>query len=286
MHDTTHIVDQAAALRELAVNKTHSRSVASVHTWAVTSGKGGVGKSVFALNFAIALCEAGRTVLLVDADENLGKIDVMMGLSPQYRIPDVVSGTVTVDDALLNPLPGLFLLAGSSGSMNYPEITIQERTAFIRKISLSSRGITDVIFDTGAGIHHRVITYAAAADDVIIVSHPEPVTILDAYAVIKMIAAKNNDVSLNVVMNKSHSPTECDEAAAKLRKAVKHFLSTDVRYLGIVPFDEQVGKAIMQQVPLTKAYARSAAALCIRSIAKSLMQFSSTTRTQQEVVYA
>ena len=286
MHETSNIVDQATALRELALNQKKSLTEANAYIWAVTSGKGGVGKSIFALNFALNLAENGRTVLLVDADENLGKLDVMLGLSPKHRIPDVMSGSVTVRDAALNPYPNFYLLAGSSGSMNYPEITTHERNGFIEMITCSLPEVTDIIFDTGAGIQSKVISYAAAADELIVVSHHEPVAIIDAYAVIKMINAKNGYIPMNVVMNKSVNISECDEAAGKLQKALKHFLSADIRYLGVVPFDENVGRSIVQQHSLAKHFPKSSAALCIRAIARVLQQRSSANRVKKELVYA
>ncbi|MFZ4619134.1 MAG: P-loop NTPase [Bacteroidota bacterium] len=286
MHNNSNIVDQASALRELALNQKKTLAEVSAYTWAVTSGKGGVGKSVFALNFALNLAENGHTVLLVDADENLGKLDVMLGLSPKHRIPDVLSGAVPVSAAVLNPYPNFYLLAGSSGSMNYPDITTHERNGFIEMISCSMPEVTDIIFDTGAGIQSKVISYAAAADELIVVSHHEPVAILDAYAVIKMINQKNGYLPMNVVMNKSANISECDEAAAKLQKALKHFLSADIRYLGVVPMDENVGRSIVQQHPLAKQFPKSSAALCIRAIARVLQQRSSAVREKKEMVYA
>jgi len=280
------MIDQATTLRSLVTARIHTQPSAHIHRWAITSGKGGVGKSVLALNLALNLSYMGRRVLLVDADENLGKLDVMLGVSPMYRIPDVLNGTVGIDEALVNPFSNLFLLASSSGSTDYPEITSSERASFIEQVSNSEKQITDVIFDTSAGIHGGVIKYAAMAHDVIVVSNPEPVAILDAYAVMKMTALKNVYASLNLVMNAHNSPTECDEAALKLQAAVKHFLSTDIHYLGFIPYDESVALSVMKQTPLTKIYPTSSAALCIQAIARRLHQEHTTTVIQQQMVYA
>ncbi len=280
------MTDQATTLRSLATAKKHALQGSRIHRWTITSGKGGVGKSVMALNLALDLSYMGRRVLLVDADENLGKLDVMLGVSPMYRIPDVLSGTVGIDEALANPYSNLFLLAGSSGSANYPEVTPHERASFIEQISHSEKHITDIIFDTGAGIRDSVIKYTAMAHDVIVVSNPEPVAVIDAYAVMKMTALKNGSVTLNLIMNAHNSPTECDEAAAKLQLAVKHFLSTDIHYLGFVPYDESVAVSIMKQSPLTKIYPASAAALCIQAIARRLHREHHTATVQQHMEYA
>ena len=280
------MADQAAALRSLVSARIHSQSNSHIHRWAITSGKGGVGKSVVALNLALNLSYMRRKVLLVDADENLGKLDVMLGVSPMYRIPDVLDGTVDIDDALVNPYSNLYLLASSSGSTNYPKLTSNERSLFIDHVSRSTKEITDIIFDTGAGIHEEVIKYATMAHDVIVVSNPEPVSILDAYAVMKMTAMKNSIASLNLIMNGSNSPSECDEAAVKLQSAVKHFLASDIHYLGFIPFDESVSMSVMKQVPLTKLYPTSSAALCIQAIARRLHQEHEVSTIQQSMVYA
>jgi flagellar biosynthesis protein FlhG len=286
MHKTSHIIDQASTLRQMAHGAPQQSPSAPVFVWTVTSGKGGVGKSMFALNFSMSLAERGRTVLLVDADENLATLDVMLGVSPKFRIPDVLSGGVSLADAVTPSHPNVFLLAGSSGSANYPEITHQERNDFIRSIIADASGYSDIVFDTGAGIHDRVLAYAAAADEVIVVSHYEPVAVLDAYAAIKMIVAKNSDISLSVVMNKSTSPTESDEAAMKLQKAVKHFLSMTVQYLGVIPFDPAVGVSVVKQVPLLSMNHNSSAALCIRAITNALCTRPAPTYVHQEAVYA
>lgn len=280
------MIDQATTLRSLVTARIHTQPHKHIYRWTVTSGKGGVGKSVFALNLALNLSYMGRRVLLVDADENLGKLDVMLGLSPMYRIPDVLNGTADIDEALVNPYTNLFLLASSSGSANYPKITSDERASFIEQVSQSEKQITDIIFDTGAGINESVIKYAAMAHHVIVVSNPEPVAILDAYAVMKMTALKNSYTTLNLVMNAHNSPSECDEAAVKLQSAVKHFLSTDIHYLGFIPFDESVTLSIMKQSPLTKLYPTSAAALCIQAIARRLHQEYAVETVQQQMVYA
>lgn len=281
---STHI-DQATTLRRLATASARSTVSGSAYCWTVTSGKGGVGKSVVALNFAIALADSGRSVLLVDADENLGKLDLMVGASPKRRMADVLSGSVTIADAAITVRPNLLLLPGSSGSTNYPDITAHERTAFIASARTAIPGITDVVFDTAAGIQEKVTDYASASDQVIIVSHHEPVAIIDAYAVIKMINARRADVPVSVIMNKSNSATECDEAAVKLQTAVNHFLGREVRYLGIIPNDPAVGRSIVAQKPVALFAPASPATLCLRSITNALIQ-RSTPQYHQEAIYA
>ena len=278
------MIDQASTLRSLATARIHTQPGTHVRRWTITSGKGGVGKSVIALNLALNLSYMGCRVLLVDADENLGKLDVMLGVSPMYRVSDVMNGTATMDEALMNPYSNLFLLAGSSGSANYSGITSKEQTSFIERVNRSEKHITDIIFDTGAGIHDGVIKYAAMAHNLVVVSNPEPVAILDAYAAMKMTTLKNSYVSLHLIMNGRGSPSECDEAAAKLQTAVKHFLLSDMNYLGFVPHDETVTLSIMKQSPLAKSYPASAAALCIQAISRRLYKEHSMTTTQEQMV--
>lgn len=286
MREFTQTIDQASQLRSLAVNIKQESKGTAPHILTVTSGKGGVGKSIIALNMAIAMSEAGKKVLLVDADENLGKLDVMMGISPIHRLPDVVNEKILIEKAAVNTQQNLFILAGSSGTSFYPEVTFSDRERLISQIAHSTLEITDIIFDTGAGIREQVIQYAALADDVLVVTNPEPIAVIDAYAVIKMITLLNRNASFNLVMNNSKSPSESDDAASKLQMAIKHFLGKETGYLGFIPSDENVSRSIVSQKPLMKSNPNSAAALCIQAITQRIIHEHTYSQQQTTMVYA
>ncbi len=277
MHERIHTMDQAARLRMLADSAKENSLSNVAAVWTITSGKGGVGKSTVALAIAMAMSSEGRKVLLVDADENLGKLDIMIGMHPVHRMHDVLIGKVDLSDALIHASENLFLLPGISALVTHPAILPSDRDYVLKLIQRSSLGFTDVIIDTGAGIHESVIQYATMANHLIVISNPEPTTVIDAYAVIKMTAEKKELHSVKLIMNGNAKPAESDDAAEKLRIAVRHFLNIEVEYLGFVPFDVTVSQSIQNQIPLLHYNASSSAALCLQAITLRMLheQFSS-----------
>ncbi len=290
MHEATHNIDQASHLRTMALNCRPFDGTAQPHVWTVTSGKGGVGKSVIALNLAIVMSEQGRKVLLVDADENLGKLDVLCNVSPFYRMSDIVTGKADIHGTLVTIAENVSLLAGNSGSIHAAEISHDDRQYLIERIIRSGNGITDIIFDTGAGVSNAVLQYATAADQAIIVSHHEPTAVMDAYATIKLICSYRPSAAptavFRLIMNSSISPTESDDAAEKLQTAVGHFLRTRVDYLGSIPTDEHVSRSVREQKPLMVLFPNSAFGLSLRAIGLRLGQTRSVFHQLNEMVLA
>jgi len=276
MHEATQNIDQAAHLRTLALNRKTFNTNAAPYTWTITSGKGGVGKSVVALNLALLMAEQGKKVLLVDADENLGKLDVLCSVAPQFRTSDIVLGKVDVHESAMTISKNVMLLAGSSGLVLNSETSNSDRQYLIERIIHTQLDVTDIVFDTGAGINHAVLQYASAANDAIIVSHHEPTAVMDAYATIKLIVAHQDSVSsvpsFRLIMNNSNSPTESDEAAVKLQTAVKHFLHLQVEFLGSIPADDHVSRSVREQIPLINLFPYSAFGLSLRAISHRLLQ--------------
>ncbi len=280
MHEVTKNIDQATHLRTLALNHKSYDTSTVPHVWTVTSGKGGVGKSVIALNLALLMTEQGKKVLLVDADENLGKLNVLCGVSPKNRTSDIVLGKVDVEGSVITISENVKLLAGSSGLVLNSEISNNDRQYLIERIIHNRLDVTDIIFDTGSGINNTVLQYASAANDVIIVSHHEPTAVMDAYATIKLIIANQTSSpiapSFQLIMNNSNSPTESDEAAEKLQTAVKHFLHMSVEFLGSIPADEHVSRSIREQLPLIQLFPYSAFGLSLRAISHRILQTQSS----------
>ena len=290
MHEMTHNIDQAAHLRTMALNCTPIDTAAMPFVWTVTSGKGGVGKSVIALNLALIMSAQGRNVLLVDADENLGKLDVMCNVSPFYRMSDIVLGKADIQESLVTISKNVRLLAGSSGSLHNTEISTNDRQYLIERILHTGLDVTDIIIDTGAGINSAVLQYASAANQVIIVSHHEPTAVMDAYATIKLIIAHRSSshsaTAFRLIMNNSSSPAESDDAAEKLQTAVEHFLRTQVEFLGSIPADKHVPRSVREQKPLIELFPNSAFGLSLRAISLRLIQSRSVFHQLHEMVLA
>lgn len=286
MHEHHKRVDQASQLRYLALSAAADPASDRATVWAVTSGKGGVGKSVAALGIAMTMAQNGRKVLLIDADENLGKLDILLGVHPSFRLSDVAEGKTGIEESLEHPFENLSFIGAASGTITQAALTTSDREFFLEQIRRSSLQISDIIIDTGAGINDNVLDYTSRADHVVVVSNPEPTTIVDAYAVVKMTSQKNPTSAFHLIMNGKGSPVENDDAAEKLRIAVRHFLDRHISYAGFVPYDETVSDSVIRQIPLIRYSHASPASLCLQAIARRIMQQQSREFHHQQPVFA
>jgi flagellar biosynthesis protein FlhG len=272
MHEAYVIQDQATHLRALVSKVAQRERTVKPYVVAVVSGKGGVGKSTLALNTSIALNDFGYHVLLIDADHNLGNLHVMLGATPKMGLADVLRGERDIEDVLLRPQPCLSFLPGCSGDFDYPSFDERSIHAFLHDVRTMDIPQQCVIIDLSAGVAHSIITTCLAADEVLVVTNDEPTSVIDAYAVIKMIIQEKSDHPISLLVNSSYTPGESDETARKLTAAVQHFLHRSIRYLGSVPHDRHLPRAIHAQVPFLRLFPSSAAALSIIAIAKKFAQ--------------
>jgi len=268
MAEQPFIVDQAETLRRMVTpHDTHAVTL-KPRIVSVMSGKGGVGKSTVALNTAFALAEAGTKVLLVDADPNLGNIDVMVGASPHYRLGHVLKGEIDIEDALFSPLPGLEILAGNSGDATYPPYDEHRFDRLFKGLVSTEERFDLVVVDSGAGLNRENLHSAVRSEEVLVVATVEPTAVLDVYAVIKMIVTSGAKASLSILMNQVRTPFEADQAAEKLIKAVNHFLAVNPCYKGFIPFDTNATTAVIDQRPLVQQFPYSAASLSLRRLSQ------------------
>ncbi len=263
--------DQATRMREIAQQYREREARRRPCVIVVTSGKGGVGKSTLALNTALTLSSTGHKVLLVDADSNLGSLDVMLGIAPRYRMGDVLRGNMAVEDVLVTGPSGLKVLPASTGDVSYPLGGQEMQERLMAEILGTDEPFECILIDTGAGLNDEVIGYAGYADELLVVTTPDPTAIMDAYAMIKVVWSVRVDTKLQVVINNARSPREAEEVGAKLRMAVNHFLKRDVEITAAIPADPNVSRAIVQQVPLVQAYPYTAASLSLQSFASHLL---------------
>jgi len=263
--------DQATRMREIAQHYRQAALATKPYMLTITSGKGGVGKSTIALNLAIKLCDTGKRVLLFDADANLAGLNVMLGISPRYRLSHVLRGERDIEDVLFSPYSRLKILAGSSGEVDYPVMTGPLQAQLLDDLLMLEERFDVLLVDTGAGLNPEIIGYTEHADETLVVTGVEPTAVMDAYAMIKVIVASKNDAQISLVLNNARLPREAEEAAAKLQLAVTNFLKRDIRYLGSVPYDANVAKAVVGQQPVVRAFPLSAASLSIQSIAQMIV---------------
>lgn len=239
---------------------------------AVTSGKGGVGKSNFSLNLGLCFQALGRRSLLIDADTNLANIDILMGINPKYTLADAVLGNQFIPDVVVEGPHGLKILPAGSGVVELIGLdeVVQNRL---------ESGLTDlerdrdlVIFDTGAGISEGVVDYAASADEVIVMTTPEPTAITDAYAAIKVISSRNVAVKFFLLVNLARSGEEAEDVARKIKLVVENYLALNVESLGYIPTDPHIPRAVAKQQPFLLTYPRCPASLNLMMIARRLLK--------------
>ena len=261
--------DQAAQLRERLQRSTQGRPTRLV---TVTSGKGGVGKSNFTLNFALGLIEKGQKVVIFDVDVGFANLDVLMGISSKHNLLELLEPGRTVSDIMEKGPNGLEFIPGGSGFTQLMQLDDEKLdTLFSRLEDLQGYADT-ILFDTGAGVSNESMRFMLASDEVLLVTTPEPTAITDAYAVIKMIHSKNPQTNIRLVINRVSSEKEGKGTADKLSMVAKRFLDMELTTLGYVHDDGIVTKAVKQQKPFFLSYPHSQASKGIRDLVNSYLR--------------
>jgi len=256
-------VDQASGLRQMVNPR-------PVRTIAVTGGKGGVGKTNVSVNLGVAAAEMGQKVMLLDADLGLANIDVVLGLHPEYDLSHVMRGERTLDEILVEGPAGLQVVPGASGLQSLAELSPAEHTGLIRAFSELAADTELLIVDTAAGISDTVLSFSRAAHEVVVVVCDEPASITDAYAIIKLLNRDYGHQRFRVLANMVRSAQEGRELFNKMCRVTDRYLDVTLGFMGAIPFDESLRKAVRTQKPVVQAFPRSRAAQVFRSLAKKI----------------
>ena len=241
-----------------------------VRVIAVTGGKGGVGKTNVSVNLAVSLAEMGKRTLLMDADLGLANVDVLLGLSPKFTLADLVAGRCQLEDVLLEGPEGLMVVPASSGFRHMAELTPAEHVGLIHVFSELQRALDVMVVDTAAGITDSVLTFCQAAQDTVVVVCDEPASITDAYALIKVLARERGLDRVHVIANMVRDPNEGRKLYEKLARVCERFLGdVALHYLGAVPQDDWLRRAVQRQQAVVKAYPGSPSARAIAEIART-----------------
>ena len=238
---------------------------------AVASGKGGVGKTWIAITLAQALAKSGRRTLLFDGDLGLANVDIQLGLAPAQDLGAVIAGKVALSDAILPcPAGGFDMIAGRSGSGSLASISGGRLEAMLSELDAVAAGYDRVILDLGAGVERTVRALAATAESCIVVTTDEPTSLTDAYAFIKVTAARNSGAKFQIVVNMAASTRAGEHTYQTLLKACEGFLKISPRLLGVVRRDRSVKDTIRAQMPLLTRHPNSDAAQDVAAIAAKL----------------
>jgi flagellar biosynthesis protein FlhG len=271
--------DQAEALRNLIKQRERIEEGRQTRIVTVTSGKGGVGKSNFSLNFAIMLKRLGQKVLVFDADIGMANIDVLMGVSSRYSLYHLLKQEKTIWDIIQLGPEGLHFIAGGSGFSDLLNLTKEQLDGFAEQIDKLHGQYDIILFDTGAGLSKETVKFIAASQETIVVTTPEPTSITDAYALIKMVIGMDIHVPFKLIVNRATDYREGRQTADKINLVSSQFLHMEIPSLGIVPDDSNVSKAVKRQIPFTVAYPSSEASSAIERIAMQFLEMPKAVET-------
>ncbi len=239
---------------------------------AVTSGKGGVGKTNVVANLSVSLSELGKKVVVLDADFGLANLDVLLGLTPRYHLGHVLFGNKSLAEVMIQGPKGIRIIPASSGLQRMSELTLAQRNHLIESFTHLDSDTDYFIIDTAAGISRNVIHFLLSAQEVIVVSAPEPTAIVDAYAVIKIILAEDHKKSIQVLINSADHAEEAHEVFCQINSVVKRFLNREIDYLGHIEHDAHVPQAVRSQMLVTHRFPNAPASRCFRNLARRFAQ--------------
>ena len=256
--------DQADGLQGLA-----RKSQRPLRVIALTSGKGGVGKTCVSVNLAVTAARMGQRVLLIDADLGLANVEILLGISPRYHVGDLLDG-VNVHEVLASGPHGIRILAGGSGFANMTHIDDEQKQKIISALEPLEDTFDTVIIDCGAGIGENVVFFVGAANERVLVVNPEPTSLTDAYATIKVLS-ESGVSDVQVLVNQVATEQEARKVYKTLAQVADKHLTARVRYLGALPKDGAMAQAVMARQPAVDLFPRAPITRALTSVARDFL---------------
>ena len=241
---------------------------------AITSGKGGVGKTSIVGNLGYAFAKLGKKVLILDADLGLGNLDVLLGLAPKYNLSHVILGEKTIDEILVEGPGKMKILPASSGIQELTQLNKEQKIQILTQLDLLIDSADVLFIDTAAGISSNVMDFNATAQEVVVVVSPEPTSITDAYALMKVLSLKYSGKTCKLIVNMVRRPEEGREVYRQLQLVTDRFLDISIEYLGHVLFDDKVTKGVKSQKIVSELFPNTEASRCFRDISRKVSRMS------------
>lgn len=277
-------MDQAQTLREMVKKnnvtvrqkevKKKKNGSESVRLIAVTSGKGGVGKTNVVANLAIALAKQNKKVLIFDADTGLGNIDILLGLVPKYNLNHVLNREKKMKEVLINHIEGIQILPAASGIQQLSELSTNQRLIISEEFDSLAEDYDFVLLDTGAGISTTVTFFCVSANDILVIVSPEPTSLTDAYALVKVLFKNHNQNKFKLLVNLVKSEKEAKEVYRQFGSVLQRFLPLiSLDYIGYVVYDNNMAKSVRMQKSIIECYPYSKASKSFLEIAEKVIGF-------------
>ena len=271
-------MDQASGLRNIVKTGAGSKKGRSGNgkrprVIAVTSGKGGVGKTNLVGNLAIALAALGKQVVILDADVGLGNIDILFNLRPKYNISQVIAGEKSLAEVMIKTRHGVGIIPGGSGFADLTQLGDGEKLNLLSAFEALEDSVDFVLVDTGAGISSNVLYFNSAADESIVVATKEPTSITDAYALMKVLSKEYGTRYFKLVINMVNSEKEAKSVYASLGGALDKFIGNVVlEYFGYIPQDAILGRAVLKRSPVLDFDGSSPSATVFTALAGKIVK--------------
>ena len=267
-------MDQATQLRNIIkANSVNYGPKARVFT--VTSGKGGVGKSNVSINLAVKLSQMGKKVVILDADFGLANIEVMFGAIPKYNLADLIYKGKSINEIITAGPLDIGFISGGSGIAGLTNLGRDYINYLIQNLAKLDTLYDVIIIDTGAGISDAVLEFLVASKEILLVTTPEPTSITDSYSLLKALTRdprfNREHTEIKIVANKTEDFDEGKQLYAKLSTVVSRYLKLSMKFVGVIPNDNQLVKAVMQQSPVSISAPNSKASIAFDDLAKTLM---------------
>lgn len=261
-------MDQADTLRQMLAPR---RADEPIRVIAVTSGKGGVGKSHLSANLAVLAAQAGKRVLVVDGDLGLANVEILYGITPKYHLGDLLKEDMSLNDVLATGPYGVRVLSAGNGIQELTRLQDAQKMQLMRAFDELESAFDVVFFDTGAGIGDNVLFFAGGAQEALLVVTPEPTSLTDAYASVKALSQNAGVEHFGVVVNMARSDAAARDLFRRLCLVCSRFLSAKLRFVGHVPRDENIHRAVMAQRPLVEAFPQAPASRAMTTIADRVL---------------
>jgi flagellar biosynthesis protein FlhG len=264
------LADRAVKHKTTGTDKSTRRRMSNARVISVTSGKGGVGKTNIVANLGYAFAQLGKKVLILEADLGLGNLDVLLGLAPKFNLSHVILGEKSVSDIIVEGPGKMLILPASSGIQELTQLTQNQKVQILSELDQLINAVDILFIDTAAGISSNVMDFNVTAHEIIVVVSPEPTSITDAYALMKVLSLKYAEKCCKIIVNLAGTSQQGREVFRQLNMVTERFLDMTLDYLGSVLFDANITQGVKHQKLVSELYPDTHASRCFTALAKKI----------------